>query len=53
VDWAQPPAPCGVFFNTGRRALASYDYMYDATCGNVGFEPLSAPLGPNTDCMNP
>ena len=53
VDWAQPPTPCGVFFNTGRRALASYDYMYDATCGNVGFEPLSAPLAPTTDCMNP
>ena len=47
VDWAQPPAPCTVFFNTGRRALASYDYLYDATCGNVGFEPLSSPLEPH------
>jgi hypothetical protein len=52
ANWTQPPTPCGVFFNTGRRALAAYNYMYDATCGNVGFEPLTEPLVP-ADCEAP
>jgi len=52
ANWAQPPMPCGVFFNTGRRALAAYNYMYDATCGNVGFQPLTEPLAP-ADCQAP
>ena len=52
ANWVQPPTPCGVFFNTGRRGLTAYDYMYDATCGNVGFEPLSDPLVP-TNCQVP
>jgi len=52
ANWTQPPTPCGVFFNTGRRALAAYNYMYDATCGNVGFEPLTDPLAP-ADCLAP
>ena len=52
ANWVQPPTPCGVFFNTGRRGLAAYNYMYDATCGNVGFEPLSDPLVP-TNCQAP
>jgi hypothetical protein len=52
ANWVQPPTPCGVFFNTGRRALSAYNYMYDATCGNVGFQPLSEPLAP-TDCQAP
>lgn len=52
ANWVQPPTPCGVFFNTGRRGLAAYNYMYDATCGNVGFQPLSEPLTP-TNCQAP
>jgi hypothetical protein len=28
-----------VFVNTGRRVLFSCDYLYDARCGQVGFEP--------------
>jgi hypothetical protein len=52
ANWAQPPTPCGVFFNTGRRGLVAYNYMYDATCGNVGFQPLSDPLVP-TNCQAP
>jgi len=52
ANWAQPPMPCGVFFNAGRRALSAYNYMYDVTCGNVGFQPLSEPLAP-TDCQAP
>jgi len=52
ANWTQPPTPCGVFFNTGRVGLAAYSYMYDATCGNVGFEPLSEPLAP-TNCQAP
>jgi hypothetical protein len=52
ANWTQPQTPCGVFFNTGRRGLAAYNYMYDATCGNVGFQPLSVPLVP-TNCQAP
>jgi hypothetical protein len=41
-----PPAPTKVdwiggsenFVNTGRNALAAADYLYDAGCGEVGFE---------------
>jgi hypothetical protein len=52
ANWTQPPEPCGVFFNTGRTGLAAYNYMYDARCGNVGFEPLSDPLDAPT-CKAP
>lgn len=52
ANWTQPPEPCGVFFNTGRTPLAAYNYMYDARCGNVGFQPLSEPLSP-ANCQAP
>jgi hypothetical protein len=52
ANWTQPPTPCGVFFNTGRVGLAAYNYMYDATCGNVGFQALSSPLAA-PDCQAP
>ncbi|HTW87205.1 MAG TPA: hypothetical protein VMD75_04290 [Candidatus Binataceae bacterium] len=29
----------GVFINTGRRPLIAYNYMFDAQCGQVGFQP--------------
>jgi hypothetical protein len=32
----QPP----VFINTGRRPLIDYHYLFDARCGNVGFEAV-------------
>ena len=41
VTWVTPKlghAP--IFVNTGRDVLFGFDYMYDASCGNVGFEPL-------------
>jgi hypothetical protein len=43
-----PMAPTGqitwidvsqVFVNTGRRVLAGFNYLYDAQCGQVGFQP--------------
>ena len=52
ANWTQPPTPCGVFFNTGRVGLAAYNYMYDPTCADVGFQPLSEPLAP-TNCQAP
>lgn len=30
----------GVFINTGRRPLIAYNYMFDAQCGQVGFQPV-------------
>ena len=52
ANWVQPPTACGVFFNTGRVGLAAYNYTYDATCGNIGFQPLNDPLAP-TNCQAP
>ena len=37
-DYAQWIESSTVFVNTGRRPLLAYDYLYDARCGNVGFQ---------------
>ena len=37
VTWVNKPK---TFVNTGRDVLFGFNYMYDASCGNVGFEPL-------------
>ncbi|MDD2770141.1 MAG: hypothetical protein PHT19_15550 [Methylococcus sp.] len=39
VTWVDPPAPQSVFANTGRNFLNSFDYLYDARHGKVGFKP--------------
>ncbi len=36
VQWIKNP---NVFVNTGRRPLLSFDYLYDAQCGQAGFAP--------------
>jgi len=38
-SYAQWIVPGATFINTGRDPIAVYNYMYDAQCGAVGFEP--------------
>jgi hypothetical protein len=38
IDWNDQGA---VFVNTGRHPLYSFDYLYDARCGHVGFQPTN------------
>jgi hypothetical protein len=41
VTWVKPkPGHAPIFVNTGRDVLFGFNYMYDASCGNTGFEPL-------------
>jgi hypothetical protein len=37
VTWINNPK---IFVNTGRRVLFGYDYLFDARCGNTGFQAL-------------
>jgi hypothetical protein len=37
VTWIDNPK---IFVNTGRRPLFGFNYMYDAHCGNTGFQAL-------------
>jgi hypothetical protein len=43
VDARLPNPEEDVFVNTSRQLLHTADYLYDATCGRVGFRPLSSP----------
>jgi hypothetical protein len=36
VSWVND---ANIFVNTGRRPLLSFDYLYDAQCGQTGFAP--------------
>lgn len=38
VQWINA---ANVFVNIGRRPLTTYDYMFDAHCGNVGFKQVN------------
>lgn len=38
-----PDPTAKVFVNTSRQLLATADYLYDATCGRIGFRKLPAP----------
>jgi hypothetical protein len=40
VQWIDSASTGQIFFNTGRRPLYSYDYMYNGQCGQVGFHAL-------------
>ncbi len=39
VLWGAKPANTPVFVNTSRQLLWTADYLYDASCGRIGFRP--------------
>lgn len=39
VAWGPKPADTAIFVNTSRQLLWAADYLYDATCGRIGFRP--------------
>jgi len=42
VHWATSSDPTMEFVNTGRHPLAWFTYLYDASCGQIGFKPNSS-----------
>lgn len=40
VTWIDPSTPQSVFVNTGRNVLNSFNYLYDARHGKVGFNSV-------------
>lgn len=40
IRWIDKP---DTFVNTGRRVLFGHDYLFDARCGQVGFQPAVTP----------